>query len=134
MYTNIFIEHQFYNILEKSGNPPLNLVSRKVFKDRVGGTFKGNFGISNTYYKIIWINKNHPNIFELRDTIWHEVLHCLFTTMPEWWVEIASHKLANNKSEFLGLMTSEFNKTLRDVPSKKQLLIMCNAISENMNA
>jgi hypothetical protein len=129
MFTKSFIQSCFLEILKECGNPPITLVSKKKINHKCP---KGRklLGSSNWSDKEIWINKNQPNELELKDTIWHEILHCAFVRMPEWWIELCGHKMAYNTSTcFLGESLDK-NKRLKDVPSRKEILKMIRAISD----
>jgi len=133
MFDKWYVQYCFNNILKEAGDPPLRLVSRKFFEEQVGKGFKGSFGMASNSINVIWINKNHPDTLELQDTIWHEILHCLFPRTAEWWIELSAKRLSKNIFSDYGFHAEKLNKCLEDVPSRTQLLKMVKATSDAMN-
>jgi hypothetical protein len=116
-------------ILEECGNPPISMVSKNKINHKCP---KGRklLGSSNWSDKEIWINKNHPSELELKDTIWHEILHCAFVRLPEWWIELCGHKMAYNTVDCIFGEALEKNKNFKDVPSRREILKMIRAIGD----
>jgi len=133
MFEKQYVIKTFNKILKDAGDPPLTISSRNFFENQTGRIGKRTCGMANHALNIIWINKSHPNISELEDTIWHEILHCLFPRSAEWWIELSARKLSRNNYGESGLHSEKLNKKLSDVPSRTQLIKMVKSTSDVMN-
>jgi hypothetical protein len=134
MYTQGNVQWVFEKVWEKAGFPRIQVVPRKTFeimaKCKVGGRC---LGMANKTHNLIWINRNHESVDELFNTVWHEVLHCLFPNNPEWWIECAAYKVSGKKDGFYGLYAEKLNITPKDVPSKRVLMKMIIGSASVMN-
>jgi hypothetical protein len=118
------IQKLFDEILKEANFPPIHLVTRTEFSKMIGRSCPRNAcGQSNFAERIFWV-KQTDNDKETKDTIWHELLHCLFPNLPEWWVECAAYKLAKNDYWSYGTNAEKFNRTPANVPSRKMLIEM----------
>ena len=142
MYTfrKWYIQECFDKALREIGYPPLVLAPKKVFGYKAKLTEGYHLdGLSNYSMRSIWINKNQENDIALKGTIWHEILHCIFYGFPEWWVEIASYKLARRKKKRFGWEDGDdygkslLGKTLDYVPERKELISTMRHIVYDMN-
>lgn len=111
-------------ILEESGMPPVMLLGRGQFEKYAKCKVdKGIAGKSDTNQWLIWVNKNQRDIPDLFDTIWHEILHCMFPLCPEEWIQLCTSKLSGVKADV---------EEVYDVPSKEELLKWMRSISRLM--
>lgn len=133
-FTKEFLGITFDEILCEANYPPITLVDRKVFQTITGCKIDEiSDGMSSSSNLIIWINKNQQTYKELKDSIWHEILHCLFPYNPEWWIECCAYKLSKNDSLDFGFYAHIHSKTLKNnVPSRKMLLEMIKDVSSVM--
>ena len=124
----------FLEIQEEAGYPPIRLVSRKTMEKYLGRKLKkGFYGRALPRKLMMWVNRSHPSEVELRDTIWHEEVHCLIPNAPEWLVEGIAYVLSGRDDGQLGEEMLRCGKTLKDIPCKEHLLIMIRGISACMN-
>jgi hypothetical protein len=134
MYTQGNVQWVFEKVWEEAGFPPIQVVTRKAYGIMAGKKIGGRvLGMANITHRLIWINRNHDSVEELFDTVWHEVLHCMFPNNPEWWIECSAYKLSNKKDGWYGFYADKYNKTPRDVPSKRVLMQMIIGASSVMN-
>jgi hypothetical protein len=133
VYKKWYIEKCFLDILNELGYPPIRLLSRKEFIKIAGLAKKHSFGMSCIWANAIWINRNHPSDSELKDTIYHEILHCLFPKLPEWWIELSAKKLSYNKNLEHQANAIKLGKTTKDIPTRSQLLQMIKGTSDHIN-
>jgi hypothetical protein len=109
------------------------LVTRSDFYEITGYKPCSNAdGQCDTNLRIFWIKQNQ-NVLETKDTIWHEILHCLYPNLPEWWIECSAYKLSRNNHWSYGVNAQRYNKTPREsVPSRRLLIEMIESTSWEM--
>ena len=128
------VQKAFEKIWQEAGEPPINLVTAKEFTDKTGCYLGANVeAMSNSRHRIICVKQLYRPIEEIKDSIWHEILHILYPNMPEWWIECSAYKLAKNNSDSYGVHATTYAKTPRhNVPSKRLLLEMIRDTSCEM--
>jgi hypothetical protein len=129
-----YIQDIFLEIWQEAGYPPVNLITATEFKERTGFSLDNScVGRSYAPENIFCIRQNQT-IREIKDSIWHEMLHCIYPRMPEWWISCAAYKLSGNTSDFWGHEAMTKNKSPRNcLPSREILIELINDSSFEMN-
>lgn len=67
---------------------------------------------------------------ELRNSLWHEILHILFYSKPHWWIECAAQKIAGGNR---GFYAERYDKNISDVPNRDKLLKLARKSAKRYN-
>ena len=116
------IQRFFKKICIDACSPKIRLFSiqkwNKIFpKDKINGFISGRCDTRG----IIAVRYSHlGNTKEMKDTIWHEIIHILMPSKRHWYVECAAQKLARNSRR--GCWSKMYHKSMRDVPKVETLL------------
>ena len=124
LFEKVWVEANFH---------PVQLITRTEFSQKTGRSCsKIACAECNPGLGVFWVRQN-DNDEEIMDSIWHEMIHCIFPNLPEWWVECAAHKLSRNATWSCGPIADKYNKGHRDVPPRKKLVEMIRDSSYEMN-
>lgn len=127
------VQNIYNKIYEQAGCPPVYFVTESVFKQLTGIGMGANTDARCNYTHMIFCVKQNKTFTEIKDSIWHEILHLLYRNLPEWWIECAAYKLSGNYDICYGVHADLRNKTPRhNVPSKRLLLEMIQETSKEM--
>ena len=128
------VQKIFDDIWEEAGYPPISLITETEYKRRTGCSIPSGACASSYYSEKIFCIRQNYNLKEIKDSIWHEILHCLYQNMPEWWVECAAYKLSKNDRSTYGAHAEIRNKTPADIfPSRKILIELIRDTSKELN-
>lgn len=127
------VKQIYKGIISEAGHPRIKLITPKQWnKENPGFEADKTYGFSHVEKRYITINyKYKGDLLELKDTIWHEILHILFTYKKHWWIYCAAEKLSGNKErtyESLGYIHDA-----NDVPDKDKLLRLVRKASSRLN-
>lgn len=125
------VRREFDLIMKELGLPDILLVNPREFQSITNASVDRRCcGTSSVQKRVIWVNNNQTNLIELRDTVWHEILHLFFPYSTEWWIECCAYRLSHNTAENFGYYAYIKSKTPRDVPSRNLLIKMILAAIE----
>jgi len=110
-------------IKRKAGNPPVQLVTETEYKQKCHFGLGGYIGRANPKNGLICVRYNRP-LEDIKETLWHELLHCLFPSKPHWWIECAARRLSGHESYYgwPGRYSRRYAHTPEDLPGKSELL------------
>lgn len=109
----------YLKVLKELNWPPVFLVSPEHFENVEGDKIHGSDGIASNDFSVITIGKGLRGR-KLVNTLAHEIFHILFSSRPHWWIETAAERYANGGGR--GYWSGKFDKTLDDVPSRKEIV------------
>lgn len=123
----------FKYILIECNNPTISLVSpdewNKIHNNKNKLKYKlikiKNYkywigGCANYNRKIITCRYKDMKKIEIRNILWHEVLHILYPWQNHWWIEIAAQKLS--LSYRIGYFSEGKKYSINDLPSREKLI------------
>lgn len=92
------VKRVYREIIIEAGHPRIKLISVKKWNEENPG-FEADkaYGFCNVEKRYITINYKYAGtLLEIRDTIWHEILHILFEYKKHWWIYCSAEKLSGN--------------------------------------
>ena len=125
---------EWNKILEVANYPPVRLITVTDMVGLGGKRLSSGEDGSCIIDRRVICTKQNSDVETLRNTLWHELLHCMFPYNPEWWIECCAYKLSGDKSDGYGFYAEQYKRTPRyDVPSKRQLLDLIRSASYIMH-
>ena len=95
------VERTFTAILNELGNPTITLLTPSQFEYVTGKRLGGCSGKMVHKHFIVTVRRNR-SMEHLKNTLWHEVGHCLFgPRKPHWWIECFAAKMAGTPRQRL---------------------------------
>ena len=114
------VETLFFNILNEIDNPDIMLINSVYWNELSDDKLcEDDYGVSDLDH-IIAINYIKINAIEVKDTIWHEILHIIYPIAKHWWIECCAQRLSGIRIK--GQYTKKYKHSVKDVPKKKKLI------------
>ena len=123
------IARSWASILREAGEPPVRLVAPAEFRERTGYGLNAYVGRASPQDGLIVVKKNRP-LADIKNTLWHELLHILFPSRPHWWIECAAAILSRTGQT--GRYSRKYGHTPADLPPRAKLVRMCRRSSERL--
>ena len=124
---------EWNKILKMANYPPVRLITVTEMSELSGKRLSSEEDGSCIIDKMVICTKQNCGVENIRNTLWHELLHCMFPYNPEWWIECCSYKLSGETSGEYGYYSDQYGRSPRyDVPSKRQLLDLIRSVSHIM--
>ena len=124
------VERAFRTIQDELNNPPITLLTPSRFEDVLGEALGTCDGKMIPEFNYVTARPNRP-MEEIKNTLWHEVGHCLFPQKPHWWIECFAAKLARTPRRTLPhFMQTEAGQERRGVAAGRYSASYCHDLGE----
>jgi len=121
----------FEEILNEISHPDITMITmekwtktsglRDVFKDE-------HAGMAHTDYKVFTVRYATEDEKEIRDTIWHEILHIIYPHANHWWIECCAQRLSGSRGR--GKFTKRYKRSVQEVPYRVDIINGLKSIIE----